>query len=1284
MGDTKRTLSIGMQVAVIGVSGRFPGARNIHDFWSNLCQGTESITFFEKDKLSPWRMQPGLVNEPNFVAAKGIIEEHEYFDASFFGYSPREAEVMDPQIRLFHECAWEALEDAGYNPEDKHGTVGVFAGASPNVYWQGFSLLSRGDSSSEQFAALPFVDKDFMSANIAYKLNLSGPSVAVNSACSTSLVSVHLACRSLLTGECSMAIAGGVSVPIPGPQGYLYQEGMILSPDGHCRAFDADAAGTVPGEGVGVVVLKSLKRALADGDHIYAVIRGSAINNDGNRKIGFTAPSIDGQADVIRAAQRMSMVEPESISYIEAHGTGTTLGDPIEIEALKIAFQTQQRGYCQIGSVKSNIGHLDAASGVAGLIKTVLALQHRQIPPSLHFERANPRIDFAASPFVVSTQLTPWHNEHYPLRAGVSSFGIGGTNAHVILEEAPAVQVSRSPRDWHVLPLAAKSEMALVQMAQRLAQALQAESDISLADVAYTLQVGRAHFGHRRMVVAHSVEQAIAQLSQETMDSMSSGVVQQESRPLFWLFPGQGAQYVNMGQHLYARDAVFRAAIERCLDLAQTYGAGDLRALLYPIAVDAESEQRLQETQVAQPVLFSVEYALAQVLLQWGIKPQGMLGHSIGEYVAGCLAGVFSLEDAMRLVVRRGQLMSQAPTGAMLSVELSEAHVQSYLREGLSLAAVNTPQMCVVAGRVELIEVLEAEMQRDGHRCRRVPTSHAFHSALMEPVLEAFGEEVKRVALHAPQIPYLSNVSGTWIHAEEATDPAYWVRHLRTQVRFAEGISHLLEERTAILVEVGPGNSLSTFARQGQGANKEQLVLNLLRHRREEQPDDVYLLNRLGRLWIAGVNLNWTAAYAEEQRRRLSLPTYPFERQRFWYDESLEENVLAKRDLHLVPVPVTPQTTKHRYFYLPNWERQPRIFTSPQRQTGHVSTCLIFRDDYGIADGIAERFTSAGCKVIMVEKNTEYKEHVDDVFFINPGIDEQYQMLLEDLYRRYGAIDKIIHCWGMTNVVQDENIVHITNDLQEVGYHCLLSLARVVAKYQETPTHITIVSNNAFEVTGTEIVNPAQSLLIAPGRVISLEYKHIHCSNIDIVFTPNGVNATLINPLVDEIVSDSADEVVALRGKYRWTQTYKQFQLEEHQPPPLKAGGTYLLTGGLGAIGLTLAETLAMMVQANLVLIARSDFPARATWDDWLQTHAAQDQTSLKIHQLLHIEMLGSTVLIVTADVSNRVQMKNVVDVAIQRFQVVNGVIHCAGVADGALIQGRTREWDQHIFAAKI
>ena len=1260
------------KIAVIGMSGRFPGASDIQMFWHNIINAVESISTFSVEELVAAGVPKELAEHPNYIRAKGVIEDVEYFDANFFDYAPKEAEIMDPQFRMLHECAWNALEDAGYDPQTYKGLIGVYSGTTPNLDW--LSRLGEKLMGAEHFSTMLLNDREFFSTALSYKLNLRGPSITMQTACSTALVNIVLACQALLSNGCNLALAGGVTVTSPLKAGYLYQEGMINSPDGHCRSFDEQAGGTVFGDGAGIVALKRLNEAVADGDHIYAVICGFAINNDGNQKVGYTAPSTKGQAAVIRAAMSMAEVEPESISYIEAHGTGTTMGDPIEIEALKAAFQTQQRGYCQIGSVKSNVGHLNAASGAAGLIKTVLALQHRQIPPSLHFERANPRIDFAASPFVVSTQLTPWHNEHYPLRAGVSSFGIGGTNAHVILEEAPAVPVSRSLRDWHVLPLAAKSEAALVQMAQRLSLVLHDEPDVSLADVAYTLQVGRAHFGHRRMVIAHSVEQAIAQLSQKAVEPGNRGVVPQESRPLFWLFPGQGAQYVNMGQHLYARDAVFRAAIERCLDLAQTYGAGDLRALLYPIAVDAESEQRLQETQVAQPVLFSVEYALAQVLLQWGIKPQGMLGHSIGEYVAGCLAGVFSLEDAMRLVVRRGQLMSQAPTGAMLSVELSEAHVQSYLREGLSLAAVNTPQMCVVAGRVELIEVLEAEMQRDGHRCRRVPTSHAFHSALMEPVLEAFGEEVKRVALHAPQIPYLSNVSGTWIHAEEATDPAYWVRHLRTQVRFAEGISHLLEERTAILVEVGPGNSLSTFARQGQGASKEQLVLNLLRHRREEQPDDVYLLNRLGRLWIAGVNLNWTAAYAEEQRRRLSLPTYPFERQRFW----LEENAFRKS------LPLTEKNKKKEaiseWFHLPSWQRSMMPVVNDVQLQAYW---LIFQDKLGLSSQIVELLMDKGINVIRVDTGSQYTRLSAEHYIINPDLASDYLQLLKTLSDTGKKPETIIHMWNILPI-DAQNF----KEVQTLGYYSMIYLAQAISlqKHYELIT-ISVITNGMVEVTGGETLFPEQATILGPCKVIPQEYSNIRCKNIDVDFI-NGQNTELVaRRIVEENISSSVDPMVAYRGNHRWIQEFSSVHLEAGNTTLFNDGGVYLIIGGLGEIGLVMANYLAKHHRAKLILVGKSWFPPRDEWIAWAEKKSSDGTIGRRIHAIRQLEEYGSEVVVARADISREEDMLHVINDAEHRYGRINGVIHSAGLPGGdtfRAIQQINHEIDEEQFVAKV
>ncbi|MCE5167977.1 HAD-IIIC family phosphatase [Paenibacillus profundus] len=877
----------GSEIAVIGMSGRFPGAKNLREYWDNLRTGKESISFFSDEELLEAGIDAEVLRHPNYVKAKGMLDDIEYFDPEFFDYTPREAEVMDPQFRLLHECSWEALEQAGYDPKAYKGAIGLYTGAAFNSHW--FMRAFKGLGTAEESATLETAMlnlRDYMATLVSYKLNLKGPSFTVQTACSTSLVAVHLACQGLLSGECSMALAGGVSIQLPKKTGYFYQEGMINSPDGHCRAFDEQAAGTVFGDGAGIVVLKPLEDALADGDHIYAVIKGSAINNDGNRKVGYTAPSTSGQVSVIRAAHHVSEVEPESISYIEAHGTGTTLGDPIEIEALKTAFQTEKKRYCGIGTAKSNIGHLNNAAGVAGFIKTVLALAHKQLPPTLHFERPNPKIDFENSPFYVNDQLSDWKNDHYPLRAGVSSFGIGGTNAHVVLEEAPPAAASSPGRTAQLIAMSAKTEASLHRLTERMARHLQEHPDVSLADMAYTLQVGRASFLHRRTLVCSSAEEAAGQLAQPDSTDVQSGIAVADDKPVVFMFSGQGSQYVGMGRELYEREPVFRDEANRCFEQMPGEIGQEVKRVLYPSAEEPEAAGALiNRTDIAQPIIFTVEYALAKLMMKWGLNPQAMIGHSIGEYVAACIAGVFSLEDAIRLVTLRGQLMQSLPGGDMLSVPLTEEELLPLLSGDLSLAAANAPAMAVVSGPHDAVEALAASLEERGLNCRRLHTSHAFHSAMMEPMLEEYEREVGKLVLNPPHTPIISNVTGTWIRDEEAVSPAYWVRHLRSTVRFADGLTTLFAELDAAFVEIGGGNALTTFARCHTEAKGDRVFVNLMRHPQQSMSDVTHLLQQVGRLWNAGVKFDWTRFYGEEKRNRIPLPTYSFDRRRFWIDE---------------------------------------------------------------------------------------------------------------------------------------------------------------------------------------------------------------------------------------------------------------------------------------------------------------------------------------------------------------------------------------------------------------
>lgn len=875
------------EIAIIGMSGRFPGAASVEEFWLNVRDGVESISFFTAEQLKDEGISTALSGAPNYVNAKAVLQDAEMFDASFFGFNPREVEILDPQHRLFLECAWEALENAGYDSEQYSGMIGVYGGTSMSTYLLNIYSNRELMKSMGGFQVGISNDKDHLTARVSYKLGLTGPSVGVQTACSTSLVAIHLASQSLLNGECDIALAGGVSIKVPQRVGYQYRDGGILSPDGHCRAFDAGAQGTVAGEGVGIIVLKRLSEALADGDCIQAIIKGSAVNNDGSLRVGYTAPAVDGQARVIADTLALSGIEPETINYIEAHGTGTALGDPIEIAALTKAYRaaTLGKGFCAIGSVKTNIGHLDAAAGVTGLIKTVLALKHEMLPPSLHFRQPNPQIDFDNSPFYVNTTLTEWKPGLTPRRAAVSSFGMGGTNAHVILEQAPIIEPSGTSGHWRLLLISAKTSTALEKATANLTAYLKQNSETNLADVAYTLQVGRRRFGHCRMVVCRDVENALKALDGVEPERVHTQVKEPGRASVTFMFSGQGTQYVNMGLELYTTVPQFREQVDVCSQLLKPHLGIELSEVLYPGKEETESAARqLGQTFITQPALFVIEYALAKMWMAWGVKPAAMIGHSIGEYVAACLAGVFTLEAALELVAARGRLMQELPSGAMLSVSASAQDLEPFLDEHLSLAAVNAPTQCVISGTTEAIAALERRLNAAGRACRLLQTSHAFHSQAMDSILERFVELVKGVKLKGPKIRYVSNLTGRWITEQEATDPDYWAQHLRQTVRFAEGIQEITKETNQVLLEVGPGRTLGTLARRNQGKDQAHVILSSLRHPQEQASDEAFLMNTLGKLWMAGAEINWSELYAGEQRHRLALPAYPFERKRYWVE----------------------------------------------------------------------------------------------------------------------------------------------------------------------------------------------------------------------------------------------------------------------------------------------------------------------------------------------------------------------------------------------------------------
>ncbi|MEG3898422.1 MULTISPECIES: SDR family NAD(P)-dependent oxidoreductase [unclassified Microcoleus] len=1288
----------GSEIAIIGMAGRFPGAKDIDIFWQNLREGVESVEFYSDEELLCSGVDSTLLNNPNYVKANPVLSDVEGFDAEFFGFSPKEAEILDPQHRLFIESAWEALENAGYNSETYQGSIGVYAGSETNTYLLNNIYPNFGLSDLQTLLGN---DKDYLSSRVSYKLNLKGPSVSVQTACSTSLVAIHIACQSLLNGECDISLAGGVAVRVPQKVGYLSQEGFA-SPDGHCRSFDAKARGSIFGSGVGVVVLKRLADAIADGDSIHAIIKGSAINNDGALKAGYTAPSPDGQSAVISEAQAIAGIEPETINYIEAHGSGTPLGDPIEIAALTQVFQsrTAQKAFCAVGSVKTNFGHLGAAAGVAGLIKTVLAIEHQLIPPSLHFEASNSKIDFANSPFYVNTKLLEWETQQNPRRAGVSSLGIGGTNAHVILEEAPPAQTSETSRTWQLLMLSAKTNSALETATANLAEHLKQHPDLNLADVAYTLQVGRRAFEHRRTLVCKDIQDAIAALQnpKRVLNNIQDGI----ERPVAFMFTGLGTQYVNMGWELYQVEPTFQETVDRCCQFLKPLLGLDLRDVMYRDRNDmktastsgfdlrkmlgrgeqeaGETTQKLNQTHLTQPAIFVLEYALAQLWISWGIHPVATIGYSIGEYVAATLAEVLSLEDALTLVAKRAQMIQELPSGAMLAVPLSEEKVRPLLNKNLSLSAINGSAFCVVAGTTNAIDELAVQLTEKGLACRRLQSSHAFHSYMMEAIAQPFTELVKTVNLQPPKISYISNVTGTWITAEQATDPNYWTKHLCQPVLFADGMQELWKKHKPILLEVGPGQTLCSLALQclENVAIADKVALPSLRDAYNQQSDLAFLFNTLGQLWLSGVKIDWSGFYTSDRRSRIPLPTYPFERQRYWIEPPKNTP-----NLHHVRKNLEQKLDISDWFYIPSWQQSPlSISLETEKLIAQKQSWLVFIDRCGVGSQLVERLARENQDVIVVRSGEQFDKIGDREYAINPEKKEDYDTLLNEI-QSLGKLPQIIaHLWNVTPSDRIPKRLDDFDKFQQLGFYSLLFLAKAWGERNLTDyMQLCAISNNMQEVFDEEELYPEKATILGICKVISQEYSNLACRSIDITLpgTETRKWQQLINQLLVELTAETPDRVIAYRGNHRWVQDFKALPMKGQTLPTvrLRKGGVYVITGGLGKLGLIVAEYLAKTAQAKLVLIGRSELPSKAEWQH-------DEQNRLKVEKVKFLEELGAEILTIKADVSNFEQMQAMLNQVRDRFGKINGVIHAAGTASASFIQQKNPEAAKSVFAPKV
>jgi acyl transferase domain-containing protein len=1276
-------------IAIIGMAGRFPGAGGVDAFWHNLTHGVESIRFFAPDELEESGIVPQMSSDPNFVRAKGFLSGADMFDAAFFGINAREAEIIDPQQRVFLECSWEALEAAGYDPEKFQGSIGVYAGGGMNTY-----LLSNILGNTALFDAagayqiMLASDKDFLSTRVSYKLNLKGPSLVIQTACSTSLVAVQSAYQALLTYQCDMALAGGVSIDFPQKTGYLYQEGMILSPDGHCRSFDAEASGTVGGEGVGIVVLKRLEDALQAGDNILAVIRGAAVNNDGSLKVGFSAPSVEGQTEVIATALAVGGIDPETVSYVEAHGTATPLGDPVEVAALTGAFRmsTSKKAFCALGSVKTNIGHLNAAAGVAGLIKTVLALQHRQIPASLHFQKPNPAIDFANGPFYVNDSLAEWKAGPTPRRAGVSSFGMGGSNAHVVLEEAPPVSTQPSRRTHHLLLLSARTPEALEVATDNLTAAVGKDPAIDLADAAYTLQTGRRHFEHRRVVVCRDRVEATELLCRRDGRRVFTSRQASGNRSVVFLLTGQGSQTAGMMREIYEREPVFRKHLDPCIERLTTRHGVDLRAVLFPgEGQTAEAEEQLRQTRLAQPAIFAVDYALAKLWMEWGVLPSTLLGHSLGEYVAACLAGVFSLEDALDLVAERGRLMQSVPTGAMLSVLLSRAALAARLGGDLSLAAVNAPNLCVASGPCAAIDQLHEGLKAEGINAQRLRTSHAFHSAMMDPIVDAFVAKVARIRLHPPSLPVMSNLTGTWLSAEQAADPSYWGRHLRNPVLFSTSVSELLADPSRVLLEVGPGRTLTSLAQRQAPAGGNHLLLSSLPHPDDQAPDSLALLTAMGRLWASGVDIDWRAFHAGEQRRRVVLPAYPFERKRFY----VKPRRSSRKAAALENQPFKIQDLS-RWFYVPSWRRTaPSLLLPRAPEPPAGGRWLLYLDDLGVGAALAAALEADGVAVTLVRAGSSFSRPGDGQYALDPREPGHYDALFADLGSRNQLPSRLVHLFTLTGP-QGASVSADADVLMDRGFYSLLYSVQSLSK--ASPAHaltVDVVSNDSQDVSGGEPIFPEKAAMHGLSLVINQESGNLWNRNID-VFLPTAAGGVdgILPQLLAELRSGSRDPVIALRGEQRWIQGFEPLTLPAHNGKSrFRERGVYLITGGLGTIGLLIANHIAQRVRVRLVLTGRSGLPARSEWDSVSSGTGARSAVGRQIEAIRSIEGLGSEVLAVRADAADERDMQAVLRTIDSSFGVLHGVIHAAGAVaadDFAGIAELDRGRCQSQFRSKV
>lgn len=1330
-------------IAIVGIAAHLPGARDPAEYWHNLRAGVESIRELSEDDLLEAGVSREMMRRPGYVKAAGTLSDVYHFDADFFGLSPKESAIMDPQHRHFLIAAWEALEDAGHVAPTFDGAIGVFAGCGANSYYM-FNLLTNPDLVRDVGLFLlrhTGNDKDFLATRASYLFNLRGPAINVQTACSTSLVATHLAVQHLLSFECDLALAGGATIEVPHGHGYQYHEGEVLSPDGHCRAFDERADGTVFGSGAGVIALRRLQDALDDGDRIYAVIKGTAVNNDGAQKVGYLAPSVDGQAACIAEALGVADVDPATISYVECHGTGTRMGDPIEIAALTQAFRVegQDRRECRIGSVKTNIGHLDTAAGVASLIKVALALHHGEIPPSLNFEVANPLLGLERTPFVVNDRLTAWNrNAATPRRAGVNSLGVGGTNAFAVIEEAPDTNTGRQPHSqterstprWRLITMSARNKGALDDGSRRLAAHLREHPELDLDHVAWTLRVGRHEFGERRVGVARDRDDAIALLEHQDPRRLFTHTASSDQRRIALMFPGGGSQHVGMAADLYRSEPIFAEHLDA--GLAQLEDVHDLRLreLLLTAPATPELDDQFRNVTNQLPAIFLIEYALTQLLKSWGIEFDALVGHSLGENTAACVAGTMSFADCLGLVVLRGQLAYRAVGGAA-AVPMPAAELAPYLAEfDLDLAVINAPELCVISGPEAKLDGVEEKLRTTGVEPQRLKLNAAAHSRLLDPVLPHFRAYLDGIKLSSPDIRWVSNRTGTWITDDQACDPEYWVEHLRHTVNFADCIATLADEPGRVLLEVGPGKSLSSLARMNPLLKSTQTAIPTMRHADEDIDDEAFLLAAVGRLWALGWSLPRdpvaplvTRLFPAEGRRRVELPTYAFQTQPYFIAPGS-----SRGDGSTAPATyIDREADESAWFWRTVWLSQ-----DAEAPSDEALTWLVLLDRAGVGERVAERLGSNGAEVVTVRIGDSYLAVSDNEYVIAPenGLGD-YEALFKDLVRTGRIPDRILH---LALLARDDREFRLGSNFLhrniELGFQSLVFLAQAWSSTGvQRPLHLAVATMGAQHVIDGDLVQwPEQATILGPVKVIPREFADFTVSTFDIdqhdlfpasrlrvglvrladhvseiraaglrstqrrrshrssIAAPEPLSRpeTLVKMIIGEITAPPRNQVTAIRGERRFVQDVRRASVPEDVPTRLRRDGVVLISGGVGGIGLTIAEQLFESSNARLALVSRSSLPPREQWVG-LRTRLGDDHpTSARIDRVRALEARGAEILLLDGDVTDVERIAEITEQVRGHFGAINAVIHAAGVVDDNLIVIKSANEMDDVIAPKV